>query len=414
MPCVKCVRSTRWSGRCRKARACEIGVSNPAKPPRTGGCPSYAGGQASRNLKGRKGVSQNDAGAVPEEQGAGPLANGGERSALVRAYDWSKTPLGAPGTWSPALRMMVGVMLANRFPLLLWWGPQYISIYNDAYRPVLGTKHPWALGQPVSECWKEIWHILQPLIDTPFHGGPATWVEDICLEINRYGFVEETHFTVAYSAVPDETAPRGIGGVLATVHEITEKVVGQRRVVILRDLGARAGEAKTVEEACSIAAETLAKHDKDVPFALLYLVDAEGRQARLAGSTGATHGAVGPSLVTLEHADQSTWPLAEALCAESMQIVADIASRLDQVPSGPCSDPPHTAVVLPIPSNMAHQIAGILIVGISARLKLDEQYRSFLELMTTQIATAITNARAYEEERKRAEALAQLDRAKTL
>ncbi len=164
---------------------------------------------------------------------AGFLAGGGFMGDLIRAKDWSATPLGPLETWSPALRMMVSFLLANRFPLLLWWGPQYVSIYNDAYRPVLGNKHPNALGQPVSECWSEIWHVLQPLIDSPFHGGPATWMEDLTLEINRHGFVEETHFTVAYSPVPDETVASGIGGVLATVHEITGKVVGERRIRVL-------------------------------------------------------------------------------------------------------------------------------------------------------------------------------------
>ncbi len=162
------------------------------------------------------------------------LADGGEMGALMRATNWSDTPIGPAGSWSQSLRMMVSLLLANRFPLLLWWGPQYISIYNDAYRPILGQKHPRSIGQPVSECWAEIWHILKPLIDTPFNGGPATWMDDIPLEINRNGFVEETHFTIAYSPVPDDTAPRGIGGVLATVHEITEKIVGERRLAVLR------------------------------------------------------------------------------------------------------------------------------------------------------------------------------------
>jgi len=169
------------------------------------------------------------------------LAGGGEMGALMRATDWSQTSLGPVESWSPTLRMMVSFLLANRFPLLLWWGPHYVSIYNDAYRPILGKKHPRSIGQPVRECWSEIWHILKPLIDAPFNGGPATWMEDLELEIERSDFAEETHFTVAYSPVPDETAPRGIGGVLATVHEITEKVVGERRVVVLRDLGRARG-----------------------------------------------------------------------------------------------------------------------------------------------------------------------------
>ncbi len=160
-----------------------------------------------------------------------------EMGMLIRAVDWAKTPLGPVETWSPSLRVMTSFLIANRFPLLLWWGPQYIQIYNDAYRPILGAKHPTFLGRPVSECWSEIWHVLRPLIDTPFHGGPATWSEDLELEIHRSNFIEETHFTVAYSPVPDETAPQGIGGVLATVHEITEKVVGERRIAALHDLG---------------------------------------------------------------------------------------------------------------------------------------------------------------------------------
>ena len=173
------------------------------------------------------------------------LHGGGEMGSLIRGYDWAQTAIGPIASWTPTLRTMVRFLLANRFPLLLWWGPQYVSIYNDAYCPVLGTKHPWALGKPVSECWSEIWHILQPLIDTPFHGGPPTWNDDIELEINRHGFVEETHFTIAYSPVPDEAAANGIGGVLATVTETTEKVVGERRIVVLRDLGHHAAEAKT-------------------------------------------------------------------------------------------------------------------------------------------------------------------------
>ena len=193
--------------------------------------------------------------------------------ALMRSMDWSKTSIGAVESWSPALRMMARLLLANRFPLLLWWGPRYCQLYNDAYRPVLGDKHPASMGQPASECFPEIWDVIGPLIDTPFNGGSATWMDDLQLEYMRYDRLEEAHFTVAYSPVPDETVPSGIGGVLATVHEITEQVVGERRGLTLRELGSRSGEAKTAEEACVIAAGTLARYPKDVPFALLYLVD---------------------------------------------------------------------------------------------------------------------------------------------
>lgn len=347
----------------------------------------------------------------------GNLAGSAEMSTLVGSLDWSTTPLGPIRNWSPSLRLMVSFLLANRFPLLLWWGSQYISIYNDAYRPILGNKHPRALGLPFAECWPEIRHILEPLIDTPFNGGPATWMEDILLEVNRHGFFEETHFTIAYSPVPDDTAPQGIGGVLATVHEITEKVVAERRVAALQRLGARAIEAKTAEEVCVNATMALAEHPLDVPFALLYLLDPDGKRARLAGSAGIKDGEVlGASVVTLDEPLDGAhlgWPLEDAVRSMAMITVENFLERFPKAPPGPWSDPPRAAVVLPIRSNKPNEVAGLLVAGVSSRLRLDTLYCSFFELVAGQIAASIASARAYEEERRRAEALAEIDRLKT-
>jgi len=268
----------------------------------------------------------------------------GEMGALIREFDWNSTSLGPTKTWSPTLRIMTEFLLANRFPLLLWWGPQFIQLYNDAYIPVLGDKHPHAaLGKPVSECWSEIYHILEPLIQTPFEGGPSTWMEDIPLEVNRYGFKEETHFTIAYSPVPDDTAPHGIGGVLATVHEITQKVVGERRLSALRDLAARPVEAKTMEEAFAAAAATMAQHMKDIPFALLYIADADDIYAHLAGEAGAENNiAFCPKSIPLRQTG-AVWPLSMARESEQIVVIDDLPSRFDRLPAGPWSDPPHSA-----------------------------------------------------------------------
>jgi signal transduction histidine kinase len=340
-----------------------------------------------------------------------------EMGSLIQQKDWAKTPVGAPEKWSPALRMMVSLVLANRFPLLLWWGPEYIQFYNDAYKPIPGAKHPNCLGQPASECWPEIWNVLKPLVDTPFHGGPSTWSEDLELEPRRSESLEETHFTVAYSPVPDSTAPRGIGGVLATVHEITEKIVGERRLALLRDLAARGAEGRTVEDACLLAAQTLAKYPKDVPFALVYLLDAEQKQARLVSNSGIAEGLPGiqPYVSIADTAGSAHhWPLATVLDDKAMSVFKNIASILPEMPAGPWSDPPTTAVVLPIPSSKPHEVKGFLVLGVSVRLRLDEDYRTFFQLIAAQLGTAISNADAYDEERRRAEALAEIDRAKTL
>ena len=350
---------------------------------------------------------------LPESGQQPLLVGGGEMGSLIRSFDWSKTPIGPVEKWSPSLRMMVSFLLANRFPLLLWWGSRYISIYNDAYRPILGTKHPWALGQPVSEVWSEIWSVLKPLIDTPFEGGAATWIEDIELHINRHGFLEELHFTVAYSPVPDETAARGIGGVLATVHEITEKVISERRVVILRDLGSRASHPENAEDACAVSAGVLSNHAKDVPFALLYLMDAKGHEAQLAGEAGLEPGkAVSPLQIPMG-ASVVPWPVADLLQRQEIVVVDNLAARFNDLPLGPWADPPQSAVLVPLHSNKLGELVGFVIAGVSSRLRLDRFYRSFFELMAAQISTSIAHADAYEEERKRAEALAEIDRAKT-
>ena len=337
--------------------------------------------------------------------------------ALMRSMDWSKTPVGALESWSPVLRMMVRLLLSNRFPLLLWWGPHYCQLYNDPYRPVLGDKHPASMGQRASECFSEIWDVIGPLIQTPFNGGSATWMDDLQLEYIRYDRLEEAHFTVAYSPVPDETVSSGIGGVLATVHEITWQVVGQRRLSALRDLGSRSGEAKTAKEACFIAARTLGGYPEDVPFALFYLLDGDRKQAHLAGAAGTEMGrAESPLAITLsgKRSRDAIWPLAQTVRSEAMQIVEGLQGKLASVPPGPWSDPPRSAVVWPIRSNTEHQLAGLLVLGLSSRLQFDDRYRDFCELVTSQVATAIANARAHEEERKQAEALAEIDRAKTV
>lgn len=339
----------------------------------------------------------------------------GEAARLIRAHDWAATPLGHPSQWSASLRVVVRLMLANRFPHLLWWGPDYIQIYNDHYIPILGSKHPQqALGKPFRECWHEVFDILGPLVDKPFNGGPATWTEDIELIVRRHGFPEESHFIFAYSPVPDDSAPRGIGGVLATVHESTEKVVTERRVKILGHLSARVAEAKSEEQACAQAIEVLAQHPKDVPFALLYLKNDAKRELRLVSTTGIAAGSDGPAVVSLSQPSaDGPWPLATALETETLQLRTGLASVLPTVPPGPWPDPPDSAAVVPIKSHTSGQPVGALVVGISACLRPDERYLNFLELVGSLVATAIGNARAYEYERRRAEALAEIDKVKT-
>ncbi|HEU4416273.1 MAG TPA: PAS domain S-box protein [Candidatus Angelobacter sp.] len=226
--------------------------------------------------------------------------------------------------------------------------------------------------------------------------------------------MEETHFTIAYSPVPDDTAPRGIGGVLATVHEISEKVVGERRTRALRDLGAGALDKRSAQEACARAAEILDSYPRDIAFSLIYLLDPDQQAAHLVCSSGLPSEApTSPRSISLDPAESAAWPFRNVIATGQTQLVEDLGSRLAVVPRGPWSDPPHQAAVVPIHAHLGHQLAGFLVAGLSPRLRYDDSYRGFLDLVSSQIAAMIANARAYEEEKKRAEALAEIDRAKT-
>jgi signal transduction histidine kinase len=341
------------------------------------------------------------------------LADGGEMGAVMRAMDWAKTPLGPIDGWSQALRTTVGILLRNRFPMLLWWGPQFVQLYNDAYRPIPGAKHPKSMGQPGSECWAEIWHIIGPMVEAPYAGAPATFSDDLDLLMDRHGFLEETHFKVAYSPVPDETVqPTGIGGVLATVAETTAAVFGERQLRTLRELGEHAADAKTPEQACAQAAATLAANPRDVPFAAFYLLDETGRIALLADSWGlGQNPEVAPPTIALD--GPSPWPLAEVAAQRTAALVPDLRTRFAALPCGAWAEPPSSAIVLPLASPEQPHVHGFFIAAQSPHRAMDDLYRGFFELAAAQVVTAIRNASAHQEARRRVEALAAIDRAKT-
>jgi PAS domain S-box-containing protein len=154
----------------------------------------------------------------------------GEMAARVAAHDWSKTPLGPRETWSPSLKLIVSTILASQFPMALRWGPQFVILYNDGYLPILGAKHPEALGACFREVWPEVQDQLGSLHQELLSGKrQAMFAEDLLLRIRRHGHaMEDAFFTVSYSPVPDETSTTGIGGILITAVETTKRVAAER------------------------------------------------------------------------------------------------------------------------------------------------------------------------------------------
>jgi signal transduction histidine kinase/DNA-binding NarL/FixJ family response regulator len=326
------------------------------------------------------------------------LDGGGDTGALMRAMDWSCTPLGPEDAWPQSLRTTVSTCLNSRFPILIWWGPQFVKLYNDAYREVIAAKHPAALGRPGREVWPEIWHIIGPMLESVVHDGAATWSEDQFLPLERHGYPEECYFTFSYSPIRDESG--GIGGVFTAVTETTARVVGERRLHLLQALAVES-DGDTAATVCRHAAAVLARDTADVPFARIYLLDETGTALRLAAGTGSSPAAPGaPAVIDLREGASTAWPVREALATGRLLVSDDTTDGA-----------PH-AFVAPVSGAHADPF-GVLVAGVSPMLPIDERYRGFAALVAREIGGALTRARALEGERRRAEALAEIDRAKT-
>jgi signal transduction histidine kinase/DNA-binding response OmpR family regulator len=339
------------------------------------------------------------------------LAGGGKLGALMRAKDWSTTPVGPVDGWPQSLRTAVQIMLGSRYAMWMSWGRERTFFYNDAYRPTLGGKHPWALGSSATEVWAEIWPAIGPRVEIVEQRGEATWDEGLLLFLERHGYPEETYHTFSYSPLPDDDG--GIGGMLCVVTEETERVIGERRLRILREIAARVAATRTPEEVFKAVADHLEIDKHDLPFTLIYLWDGEGDQARLVASTGLAPGhRAAPEAIGGAEGD-APWPIADMLARLAPVTIGELGTPHGAWPTAPWDEPPRQAIALPIAQQGQQRPAGLFIAGLNPHRPFDDNYRGFLGLLVGQIAAGLANARAYETERRRAEMLAELDRAKT-
>jgi PAS domain S-box-containing protein len=399
------------------------------------------------------------------------LAGGGAMGALMRSIDWARTPLGAAAAWPQSLCTSISTCLSCAFPILLWWGRELVMLYNDEYAGLLGRKHPAALGQPGAACWPEIWDVIGPMLRQVMEQGEPTRSRDLLLVLERNLFPEECYFSFSYSPIRDESG--AVGGVFTPVIETTASVIGTRRLSALRDLAARTQGAPDEAAALSRAADVLAANPRDLPFAAIYRIAPDRRTAALAASAGILPGPpCCPVVVDLARSDPGQPDLAPDLGSLDLaepDLPADPAksepANSDPGRSGPARpgptlpadppanpsgaptpwleaarqalagtagvcgvaaddlagvltanpwpDAPHRLIVLPITPPGQEAPVALLVGGLSPRLALDGAYREFLDLVAGQVATALAGAMAYETERRRAAALAELDRAKT-
>ena len=337
------------------------------------------------------------------------LRHGGEVGADLAGVDWAATPLGPPSGWPQSLRTTVDTLLSSRFAMWMAWGPELTFFCNDAYRrDTLGRKYPWALGRPASQVWEEIWPDVGPRIEHVLRTGDATWDEGLLLFLERSGYSEETYHTFSYSPLRDDDG--SVVGMLCVVSEDTARVIGERRMETLRDLGSDPTMVRTEEQMLAFAARQLEGNQKDMPFTLTYLLDSVGG-ARLAASSGlpAGHRA---APVELDAGAAPLWPLREA--AEGHGVTVDLAGeQFGELPTGAWSEPPTEAVVTPLLAQGGTPI-GLLVVGLNRYRPLDADYRGFVGLVAAHIAAGVASARGYAAQQHRAEQLAELDRAKTV
>ncbi|HYP27575.1 MAG TPA: ATP-binding protein [Blastocatellia bacterium] len=339
------------------------------------------------------------------------MSGGGEMGARMRAFDWSASPLGPIRDWPQSLKTSVRIMLTSRQAMFVWWGPQLINLYNDAYKSIVGGKHPEALGQPASLVWHEIWDQVGPRAESAMVNNEGTYDESLLLIMERNGYPEETYYTFSYSPVPNDEG--GTGGIICANTDDTQTIVGERQLALLRELAARTVDARTFDEACNLSASCLKSNPYDLPFAMIYLIDSHNRSVFLAGACGIERGhPAAPETSPID--GDSVWPFAEVIRTNSPCLVSDLGASFDALPTGAWQRPPHQATAVPIAPSGQTGKAGILIAGVNPYRLFDGNYRRFIDLVSAQIAASIGNAQAYEEERKRAEALAELDRAKTL
>jgi signal transduction histidine kinase len=343
------------------------------------------------------------------------LAAPGELGGLILGFDWSATPLGPLACWPQSLRTAVSLILNARHPMWIGWGPEATFLYNDAYIDVLGAaKHPWALGRPAAEVWSEIWDVCGPLADKVFLRAESTFVDAVQLFMLRGDFLEETWYSFSYSPIVDEGGR--VGGLFCPSSELSASTLNARRLATLSRLSADALRQQTVLAAAATAVSTLADNPADLPFALLYLTDAADteeagpvRAARLAQVAGLPAG-LAPAAIAWDGGDDR-FGVAQAIALGRPVLVA--LDGIDGIPPGLAGKPVGQALALPLAAQGGAGPLGVLVLAVSPVRRLDADYRSFFDMVAAQVTAALQNAGAREAQRRRADMLAELDRAKT-
>lgn len=339
------------------------------------------------------------------------LSGGGEMGERIRTYDWSKTSLGPIENWPRSLRTCIRIMLTSRQPIWIGWGKELIKFYNDPYKTIVGGKHPHALGSPASVVWRDIWKDIEPMLKQVMEKDEGTYVESQLLIMVRNGYPEETYYTFSYTPIPGDEG--GTAGMICANTDDTDRIISERQLKTLTQLSTRLTDSRSNEEIISKTISTLHDNPHDFPFALFYSIS--DNKASLSRSTELGNAEVSiPRTFNLNDNSEIAALFRNATATKQMQIIDDLKKKLGEMPKGAWEIAPDKALILPVIQASAKEPFGFLVVGFNPYRLLNEKYSSFFSLIADQVATSFADVHILEEERKRAEALAEIDRAKTI
>ena len=332
---------------------------------------------------------------------------------VYERLDWSATALGPRDSWPGLLQLLVDLCLDSEFPVQINWGPDLLVLYNDAYIPLLGVdKHPWALGRPASEVASHLWPASEQQLHEVMQTGRPYHSEDQRLIIDRHGYPEEAYFTFSLSAIRD--TGRGIVGLFNAITETTQHILYERRLQVLRRLGAVSITADdSLASTCGAAVEVIGKTRESVPFVAVFLQDHPAQGPRRVAGYGFDETAAA-SCELVEPAP-TNGPVLEVMEHGGTALVSGLRERHPGIfapgPLGPLS--PDQAFVLPVVLLGTRKPMGVLVIGVNPYWRPDDAYTAFAAMASRQLGVMITDAVSYQNERKRQQALAELDRART-
>ena len=315
----------------------------------------------------------------------------------------------------PSLRTAIRLLRAAQQPTAIGWGPDLQELHNIAFADIIGAPNgSHRVRRPMRELCADLWPRLETLVQRAMRQREPAALEDLLFCNYRHGYAEESYLTCSCSPLTDHHGE--IGGVMIAVTETTGHVLSTRRTAALRDIAAAATTARSVDDACRQALAAVAEHSADIPFALLYVLDADREQARLVATAGLASGtAASPAMIDLRLACcESGWLVPAALGTNESLVMNDLLTRFGTLPAGEWPFAPRTAIVTPLTSPGRNEPDAVLVTGVSARHELDASYRGFIDLVAKQIAAAIAGGRVHEDDERHAAArvAAQLARAK--